>query len=90
MSIDIILASNTDQREQRVTPGIGQRRAHAVRSGCLSDGADRPIRSNPFSRSVRQNRAEPDDASIVVDGSGLHRRDLMLAQGFSHNVEPAR
>jgi hypothetical protein len=34
-----------------------------------------------------RNGAEPDNARGVIDRSGLHRRDLMLAQGLAHNVE---
>ena len=79
MSIDIILASNTDQREQRVTPGIGQCRPHAMGRCRFADATYRPIRRNPFAGRMRQDRAEPDDAGIVVDGSGLHGGDLMLA-----------
>src|SRR5262249_55614111 len=78
-SIDMVLASNTDQREQRVAPGVGQRRAHAMWCGCLADCTYWPIRRDPFSRGVGKDCAEPDNASIVVDGSSLHRRDLILA-----------
>ena len=46
---------------------------------CLADGADRPVRGDPFTRGMRQNRAEPDDAGSCVNGGGLHGRDLMLA-----------
>src|SRR6516225_9798302 len=77
--IEIILARNPDQREQGITACIAQRRAHAVRGGRVSDGANRPVRSNPFSRGVRQNRAEPDDAGGRVDRGGLYRGDLILA-----------
>jgi len=45
----------------------------------FTDGADRPIRRDPFSRGMRQNRTEPDDAGGCVNGGGLHGRDLMLA-----------
>ena len=30
-----------------------------MRCDCVADGADRPIRGNPFSRGMCQNRAEP-------------------------------
>jgi hypothetical protein len=32
-----------------------------------------------YSRGMGQNRAEPDDAGGLIDGGGLHGRDLMLA-----------
>src|SRR6516164_10124952 len=88
--IEIILPSNADQREQSISTGIGQRRAHAVRGGRVSDGADRPIRGDPFSRGMRQNRAEPNDASGFIDRGGLYCGDLMLAQGLAHDIESAR
>src|SRR5215210_9387713 len=33
---------------------------------------------------------EADQPSIVVDGGGLNRRDLVPAEALAHNVEPAR
>jgi hypothetical protein len=42
--IKVVLARNPHVREQGVASGIGQRRAHAVRIGGLSHGADRPVR----------------------------------------------
>src|SRR5215468_4064537 len=58
--------------------------------GCLSDGAHWPVRANPFTRRMRQNRAQPDNASTLVNRGNLHRGDLMLAQGLADDVEPAR
>jgi hypothetical protein len=43
-------------------------------SGSVTDGTDRPIRGNPFSGGMRQNRAEPEDASGLIDRGGLYRR----------------
>jgi hypothetical protein len=39
---------------------------------------------------MRQHSGEIDDAGGLVDGCGLDRSDLMLAQRFAHDVEPAR
>ena len=64
--IQIILAGNADERKQRIPPGIGQCRAHAMWGGRVADGTDRPIGGNPFSRSMGQNRAEPDDPDGLI------------------------
>ena len=37
-----------------------------------------------------QHRGETDEAGGLVDRGGLDGRDLMLAQGLAHDVEPAR
>src|SRR5262245_405663 len=37
-----------------------------------------------------QNRTKPYDPRTLIDRSGLHRRDLMPAQGLAHDIEPAR
>ena len=42
--IQIVLAGNPDQGEQRIAPGVGQCRAHPVRGGGFADRADRPVR----------------------------------------------
>jgi hypothetical protein len=42
--VQIVFSGNTDQREQRMAPGIGQRRAHPMRPVGLGDRADRPVR----------------------------------------------
>ena len=38
---------------------------------------------------MRQDRGEGDDAGSLIDGGGLHGRNLMLAQDPAHDVEPA-
>jgi hypothetical protein len=38
---------------------------------------------------MRQEGCQPDLAGLRVDGGGLHRRDLMLAQAFPDDIEPA-
>ena len=52
--VEIIFTGNSDQREKRITSGIGQGRAHPMRRRGLADRADWPIRGNPFPRSMRQ------------------------------------
>ena len=89
-SVEVVLAGDPDQREQGIAPGVGQRRAHPVRGGCLGDGADRPVRGDPFPRGMRQHGGQVDDARALVDRGGLHGGDLMLAQGLAHDVETAR
>src|SRR5262249_40348186 len=56
----------------------------------VADRADRPIRGNPFSRGMRKNRTESDDTDRFVNRSGLHGRDLVLAQGLAHDIKTAR
>jgi len=88
--IEVVLARNAHQREQRVAPGIGERRAHALRRGHVGDGADRPVRPNPLPRRMRQQGGQIDQAAGRVDGRGLHDCDLVLAERLAHNVEAAR
>ena len=61
-----------------------------MRGRGLADGADRPVRGNPFPGRMRQHGRQIDDARGLIDRGGLHRRDLMLAQGLAHDVEAAR
>src|SRR5260370_25110968 len=37
-----------------------------------------------------EHSRQSDEASLLVDGGGLHGRDLVLAQSFADEVEPAR
>src|SRR3954471_10288315 len=85
--IQIVLASNPDQREQGVTAGVGQRRAHALGIGSFGDGTDRPIRCDPFAGGVRKRGGQIDHPGGLVDGGGLHGRNLMLPQRLAHDVE---
>ena len=87
--IEIILAGNADEGEQRIAPGISQRRSHAMRGGGLGDGADRPVRGDPFPGGMGQHGGQIDDAGGLIDGGSLYRRDLMLAQGLAHDLETA-
>src|SRR5262249_12952216 len=87
--IQIVLTGNTAQREQGITAGIGEGCTHAMGCRGFADRTDRPIRCYPFSRGMGEDRAEPDNPTRLVNRGGLHGRDLMLAQGLAHNVEPA-
>ncbi len=88
--IKIILARDADEREQGVPASVGQGSAHALGTGHLCNGTDRPIRGDPFARGVGEHRRQVENAGRLVDGGGLHRRDLMLTERFSHDVEAAR
>ena len=44
----------------------------SVRSGGLADGANRPVRRNPFPRGMRQDRGEIDDPGALVDRGRLY------------------
>ena len=77
--IQIVFTGNADQREQRITPGIGQRRAHSVWRRCLGNRTNRPVRGDPFSRRMRKHSREIDDPHRLIDCCSLYGRDLMLA-----------
>src|ERR1700751_3473528 len=88
--IEIVFTGNADQREQRITPGIGQRRAHAVRPFCLSDRTNWPVRGNPFARGIRKHGREIDDTRRLIDCRSLHGSDLMLTQSLAYDFKSAR
>ena len=46
--IEIILAGNSDQGEQRIAAGIGERSAKPMGRSRFADRADRPVRGDPF------------------------------------------
>jgi hypothetical protein len=74
---DPVLSGNPDQREEGITPSVGQRRS--VWRCRLAYGADRPVRGDPFAGGVGQHGGEIDDAGGLVDRRGLCGGDLMLA-----------
>ena len=76
-------------RVKRVAPGIGGRRPHPMWRCHFADGADWPVRADPFARRMRQLRREVDQAGSQVNRGGLHRRDLLLAQGLTHDFQAA-
>ena len=77
--IDVVFSSNSHQREECITPGIGQCGSHAVGRCRLADRADRPVGGNPLPRRMRQNCREIDDTGALIDRRRLYGRDLMLA-----------
>ena len=77
--IQIVFTGNADQREQRITPGIGQRCAHSVWRRRLGNWTNRPVRGDPFSRRMRKHSCEIDDPRRLIDCCSLYGRDLMLA-----------
>src|SRR5258706_9885831 len=48
--------------------------AHFLRCGGLADRTDRPIGRYPFPRGVGEHSRQSDEASLLVDGGGLHGR----------------
>jgi len=87
--IEIVLAGNADQREQRIAPGVSQSGPHPMRGGHFADGTDRPIRRDPFAGGMGQQRGQPDPARALVDGGGLDGGDLMLAKALADDIQPA-
>ena len=87
--VEIVLAGNAYQRKQRVAPGIGQGCAHPVRRRGLAGGTHRPVRGDPFTGGVGQQRGQLDLALGLVDRGGLDGGDLVLAEALAHDVEPA-
>src|SRR6516164_2958782 len=70
--IEIIFTGNADQREQGIASRIGQGRTHPLRPLSLRNRADRPIRGNPLFGGMRQNCAEPNNASRFINRGGLN------------------
>src|SRR5687767_2405037 len=77
--VEVILAGNPDKGKKRVTPGIGQRGAHALRGCSLADRAHWPMGRDPFARGMGEEGDQPDEASLLIHSRGLHRRYLMPA-----------
>src|SRR5262249_34501265 len=88
--VEIIFSGNTDEREQRIAPGIGEGRSHSLRRGHIGDRTHRPFRGNPFARRMRKHSRETKKPGIFVDSGGLDCRDLMPAKALADNVQTAR
>src|SRR3984893_13007420 len=86
--IKIILARNTDDREQRIAAGIRQCRAHALGVSSFGHGTDRPIGGYPLARSMGQHGGQIDYATL--NRGRLNGRDLMLTERLAYDVETAR
>ena len=56
----------------------------------LSDAANWPVRGDPLARGMGQHGGEIDGPGNLVNGSRLHRGNLVLAKNFSHDVETTR
>jgi hypothetical protein len=69
--VEVILARNSDQGEQGIAPGVGQRRAHAARRCHLGQRTHRPVRGNPLARGVGKHRGERHRLDVVVDDGRL-------------------
>jgi hypothetical protein len=86
--IKIILAGNPDQGEEGIAARISQRRVRCgvAVSAMAQTGQSEAIHSpEAWARTVVKFTA-----CRLVDGGGLDRGDLVLAQGFAHDTEPAR
>ena len=86
--VEIVLARDSNQGEQGLTPGITKSRAHPLRRGGFGDWADRPVQRDPLAGGVRRKGGQPDMASVLVDSSGLDRGDLVLAQALAEDIRP--
>lgn len=73
---------------RQLTAGIRSGRSHPVWGRGLADGADWPVRRNPFPRGMRQRGGEIDDAGGLVDGRGLYIAISFWPKVFAHDVEP--
>ena len=52
-SIEIVLAGDPDESEKSIAARIGECRAHPLWRCRLADGADRPVRGDPFAGRMR-------------------------------------
>ena len=88
--VEIILAGDSNQGEQRIAPRIGERRAHPMR-GAVSligqTGQSDEIHSPEEWASIVVRLTSP---AVLVDRGRLDRRDLVPAEAFADDVEPAR
>src|SRR5216684_6878379 len=80
--VEVVLAGDPDQGEQRIATSVGQSRSHTVRSCGLAARADRPVRRDPFPGGMGQQRGQPDLAAILVDRGGLNRGNFVLAEAL--------
>src|SRR5216684_8354880 len=81
--IELVLSSNSNQREQGIAPGICQRGTHLMRCRGVADRADRPVGGYPFPGGVCEYGSQPNEPILLTDGSGLHGRDLVFAHGLA-------
>ena len=89
-SIKVILTSDADKREQAIASGVGQGRSHMLGRCRICDWADRPIGRDPLSGCVGEDRRQSHESGLGIDRGRLHRRYLMPAKAFTHEIKPAR
>lgn len=89
-SIKVILTSDADKREQAIASGVGQGRSHSLGRCRIRDWADRPIGRDPLSGCVGEDRRQSHESGLGIDRGRLHRRYLMPAKAFTHEIKPAR
>ena len=87
--IKIVLTCNTDQREQGIASGIGERGAHAVRMGNVRNRTDRPLRGNPFAGSMSEHGGQLDHSRGLIHARRLNDRNLLLAERLANDFESA-
>jgi hypothetical protein len=87
--IKVILAGNTNEREQGVAARVGQRRAHALGICGFGNSTYRPVRGDPFARGMSEHGGQIDQACLSIDRGGLNRCDLVLAKRLAHDVKTA-
>jgi hypothetical protein len=88
--IEVFLACDANQREQRITPCISKRRAHPAWRCHFGKRAYRPVRGNPFPRRVGEHRGQRDRLRGLIDRGRLHGGDLMMTLRLAHDVEATR
>ena len=77
---DQVFLGNAYKREKRISPGVGQRGAHALRRGHIGDRAHWPFRGDPFPGGMGKNGREAKEAAFAVDVRRLDGRDFMPAK----------
>jgi hypothetical protein len=72
------LRRRAGEREQRITPGIGQGCTHLVPCRRITDGADRLVRRYPFPGRVGEHGRQPNQSSLLVHSRVSSGRCWML------------
>ena len=75
--IQVIVAGDANQSEQRIASRVGKCRPHLMRGHGVADRADRPIGGDPFPRRMRKHGGQPNESAVVVYRRGLHGRNLL-------------
>ena len=88
--IEIIFSGNSDEREQRIPPRIGEGGSHALRRGDIGDPAHGPFRGNPFAGRMRKNGGEAKETAFLINLCRLNCRDFMPAKALADDIQAAR